>query len=108
MMFYGPMQTLSLGESKYFFIFVDDYSRMTWVYFLKEKSEVFECFKQFKVLVEKQSGCSLLTLRTDCGGEFTSTYFNDFYNKNVQLRTKILILLKTTKRKGCKYDIQNA
>lgn len=74
------MQTLSLNGSKYFLIFVDDFTRMTWVYFLKEKSNAFFFFffKQFKVLVENQCGCFILTLRTDRDGEFTSKEFSVF------------------------------
>lgn len=49
----GPMQTESCGGSRYFLLFTD-YSRMSWVYFLKFKSETFEAFKKFKALVEKQ------------------------------------------------------
>ena len=51
-----PMRTHSHHNNRYFILFIDDFSRMTWVYFLKAKSEVFEIFKKFKVLVEKQSG----------------------------------------------------
>ena len=57
----GPMNTPSLGSQRYFLIFIDDFSRMTWVYFLKEKSEAFATFKKFKALVEKQKGCSINT-----------------------------------------------
>ena len=52
----GPMQTPSLASSHYMLTFIDDYTRKTWVYFLKYKSEVFEKFCHFKALVEKQSG----------------------------------------------------
>lgn len=38
----GPMRTPSLDNSKYFILFIDNLSRMTWVYFLKERSEVFK------------------------------------------------------------------
>ena len=74
----GPMSVESLGGSRYFLLFTDDYSRMSWVYFLKYKSETFENFKKFKSFVEKQSGCQIKTLRTDRGGEFTSKEFNNF------------------------------
>lgn len=37
----GQTCTLSLGEKRYFLLFVDDYSRMMQVYFLKEKLEAF-------------------------------------------------------------------
>ena len=57
----GQMKTPSLGSQRYFLIFIDDFSRMTWVYFLKEKSEAFATFKKFKALVEKQKGCSINT-----------------------------------------------
>ena len=74
----GPMQTESLGGSKYFLLFTDDYSRMSWVYFLQSKGEVFSSFKVFKSLVEKQSEKKLKVLRTDRGGEFLSKEFINF------------------------------
>jgi len=51
---YGPIKPCSFGKNSYFLLFIDDYSRKTWVYFLKEKSNVFSCFKKFKALVEKK------------------------------------------------------
>nr|AFP55578.1 copia-type polyprotein [Rosa rugosa] len=44
----------------------------------REKSETFTMFKQYKNLVEKETGLSILCLRTDRGGEFTSIEFNEF------------------------------
>eukprot|EP00253_Pinus_taeda_P003326 PITA_03326 len=52
---YGPMQTPSLASSHYILTFIDDFTRKRWVYFLKNKSEVFERFFNFKALVENQS-----------------------------------------------------
>ena len=49
----GPIKPSSLGKSNYFFLFIDDFSRKTWVYFLKQKSEAFGAFKKFKAFVEK-------------------------------------------------------
>ena len=54
--------------SKYFVLFVDDFSRKMWVYFLKKKSDAFLVFQKFKPLVEKESGKSIITLRSDNGG----------------------------------------
>ncbi|KHN28513.1 Retrovirus-related Pol polyprotein from transposon TNT 1-94, partial [Glycine soja] len=53
----------------------------TWVYFLKQKSEAFVAFKNFKALVEKESGYVIKALRSDRGGEFTSKEFNEFCEK---------------------------
>jgi hypothetical protein len=49
----GPMSTASLSGYVYYLSFIDDYSRKTWIYLLKEKNEVFGKFKEFKALVEK-------------------------------------------------------
>ena len=49
----GPMPTPSANENKYFMTFVDDYSRMCWIYCLKTKSEAFQTFKDFHALILK-------------------------------------------------------
>ena len=67
----GPMQTPSHAQNRYFILFIDDYTRMTWVYFMRQKSEVFSIFKKFKILVEKQSGYFIKMLRSDRGKEYT-------------------------------------
>ena len=68
----GLMQTPSLASSHYMLTFIYDFTRKTWVYFLKNKSEVFEIFCNFKALVENQSGLHIKVLRTDRGGEYIS------------------------------------
>ena len=45
---------------------------------MHEKSKAFSKFKNFKVLVEKESGATIGCLRTDRGGEFTSNEFREF------------------------------
>ena len=40
----GQMQTSSMGGCNYFRTFIYDYSRKTWVCFLKHKSDAFSCF----------------------------------------------------------------
>ncbi|KAJ7958815.1 Retrovirus-related Pol polyprotein from transposon TNT 1-94 [Quillaja saponaria] len=74
----GPIKLYSFGKNYYFLLFIDDYTRKTWVYFLKKKSEAFEVFKKFKALVEKESGHVIKSLLSNRGGEFTSNEFNIF------------------------------
>ncbi|GMF33018.1 unnamed protein product [Phytophthora lilii] len=50
----GPMNVKTVGGARYVLTFVDDFSRYTTVYFLKNKSEVLIRFMQFKVFTEKQ------------------------------------------------------
>ena len=75
---WGPSRVPSLGGSRYFLSLIDDYSRMTWVYMMKHKSEVFKIFKEWKILVENQTGKKLKRLRTDNGLEFCSKEFDQF------------------------------
>ncbi|KAL0375438.1 UNVERIFIED_CONTAM: Retrovirus-related Pol polyprotein from transposon TNT 1-94 [Sesamum radiatum] len=74
----GPMRTPSHEQNRYFILFIDDYSRMTWVYFMREKSEVFKIFKKLKNLVEKQSGQRIKVLRSDRGKEYNNSEFDKF------------------------------
>ena len=61
----GPLPTPSFGNSWYVLTFIDDFSWYRWVYFLKQKYEVFEAFKVFKALVENLSGKKIKALSTD-------------------------------------------
>jgi len=61
-----------------FIKFIDDFSRMCWVYFLINKSDTLNVFKKFKALVELQSGYNLKKLSSDRGGEYTLNECQDF------------------------------
>ena len=78
----GPISPSTLGGSKYFLLIIDDYTRLTWVAMLQQKSDAFEAFKRFKTLAETEKGANLKALRTDRGGEFTSTEFSSYCNRN--------------------------
>jgi len=67
---WGPSPQSSTLGYNYYITFVDAFSRLTWIYFLKSKSEAFIIFKQFKAMAELQFGHSLKALQTDWGGEF--------------------------------------
>ncbi|KAE8714902.1 hypothetical protein F3Y22_tig00110187pilonHSYRG00229 [Hibiscus syriacus] len=75
---WGPSTTSSLGGSRYYVTFIDDFSRKVWVYFLKQKSEVFEKFKLWKAEVENQTGRKIKCLRSDNGTEYTDSQFLQF------------------------------
>eukprot|EP00253_Pinus_taeda_P004569 PITA_04569 len=59
----------------------DEFSRNTWIYFLKKKFEVFDRFKEFKALVENQSEKKIKVLRTDNGGELCNKELEEFCKK---------------------------
>ena len=68
----GPIEPTSFGGCIYFILFIDDCTRMTYIYGLKGKSSkhVLEKFKEFKAEVENQTGRTIKRLRTDGGGEY--------------------------------------
>lgn len=74
----GPMPNKSLSGARYFLTFIDDFSRKTFVYFLKSKEEVFDKFKLFKNLVEKETDRKIKMIRSDNGGEYINNQFQEF------------------------------
>jgi hypothetical protein len=78
---WGPSREHSLGGCRYMLTIIDDYSRRVFPYFLKHKSNAFDAFKAWKVMVEKQTEKKVHILRTDNGMEFCSHEFNIFCRK---------------------------
>ena len=74
----GPFRTSSLGGARYFVTFIEDYSRKTWIYFLANKSQVLTKFQHLVNFLKNSTGKLTQTLRTDNGGEYTSSAFHDY------------------------------
>ncbi|CAJ2648559.1 unnamed protein product [Trifolium pratense] len=79
---WGPAPVKSIGGSCYYITFIDDSTRKVWVYFLKNKSDVFSVFKRWKVEVENQTGLKIKSLKSDNGGEYDSQEFKDFCSEH--------------------------
>lgn len=67
--------TASRLGARYVLVLVDDYSRYTWVFFQKLKSDAHAIIKEWIVRAERMFERKVKTIRSDNGGEFTS---NDF------------------------------
>jgi transposase InsO family protein len=78
---FGPVPIPSLGKSVYYVSFIYNFSRNTWMYFIINKSEVFDKFKEFKALVENQTKNKIKVLRTNNGGELCVNEFEEFCKK---------------------------
>jgi hypothetical protein len=82
----GPFPHPSINKERFVLIFVDDFSCFTWINFLRKKSKVFQHLKDFKALVETQSGKKIKVLRTDNGGEYVNhDTHNIFHEAGIQL-----------------------
>lgn len=82
----GPMQAESLGGAKYFLLFKDEATDFRFIYFLRNKSDVYDYFREFDALVTNQRGKSMKVLRVDRGTEFLNE------NLRTYLRRKGIIL----------------
>jgi len=82
---WGPTRESSLDGSMYYVTFIDDFSRKVWVYFLKQKSEIFDKFKLWKAEVENQTGRKIKYLRSDNGIEYTNSR-SENYMRSIEFR----------------------
>ncbi|HEX4849418.1 MAG TPA: DDE-type integrase/transposase/recombinase, partial [Puia sp.] len=85
---WGPAQVSSLDGSQYYVTFIDEATRKVSIYFLRQKSDVFQTFKKWRSLVEKETGKRLKCLRSDNGGEYCSKEFEDYCSFNGIRRQK--------------------
>jgi hypothetical protein len=60
-------------------VFVDDYSRFTWICPLRTKSEIFDTLLKFKLIVENQFFTTIIQLQLDGESEYTSLHFDLFH-----------------------------
>ena len=75
---WGPAPT-SVGRFSYYVSFIDDYSKFTWIYLLKKRSDVFQVFINFQNLVERKLNSKIIAMQTDWGGEYEK--LNSFFQK---------------------------
>ena len=74
----GPMPTESILGRKYYVTLIDDYSRCCTVYFMRQKSEMLDRFKEFEAATTTDSGQRICPLRSDNGGEHVSQEFEAY------------------------------
>ena len=70
-------QNMNRGDKKFYVTFIDDYSRFTRVYLLRNKDEAFDTFLSYKAEVENQLNRKIKRIRSDRGGE--NILLNDYY-----------------------------
>jgi len=76
---WGPAPLISYNGFKYFVIFIDDFSRTAWLYILKSKDEVFNCFEEFVNRIQTQYNEKIKNFRSDNGTEFVNNKFSNLF-----------------------------
>jgi len=84
---WGPAVTQGLGGQRYYVTFTDDYTRYTYIKFLRTKDQTLQAYKAFVAWAHTQHHVSIKRLRSDRGGEFLSHDFTNFlYEQGTERR----------------------
>ena len=67
-----------MHDYRYFVSFIDCFSRVTWLYLMKNKSDVLNCFKDFHRAIQTQYGAVMKVLRSDNETEYTNKAFGEY------------------------------
>jgi len=74
----GPMSETSLGGAKFFVTFKDDATGYRYVYFMKHKADVYECFKEVEREIANKCDRKIRVLRSDNGREYCNGKMNKY------------------------------
>ncbi|XP_073019471.1 uncharacterized protein [Primulina eburnea] len=77
----SPMEVESFGGKKYSLVCVDDFSRFSWISFIREKSDTFDVFKQLIVRITNFQILKVRRKKTEHGKEFENSSFSSFCDK---------------------------
>jgi histone deacetylase 1/2 len=69
----------SVSKHSYYVSFIDDFSKFSWIYLLKKRSDVFQVFLNYQAYVERKFGRKIITMQTDWGGEYEK--LNGYFQK---------------------------
>ncbi|GJZ18145.1 retrovirus-related pol polyprotein from transposon TNT 1-94, partial [Tanacetum coccineum] len=76
----GPMRVESINGKRYVLVIVDDYSRYTWVHFLRSKDEAPEVIKTFLKKIQVLLQAPVIIVRTDNGTEFKNQVLKEYFD----------------------------
>ena len=79
---WGPSRVTTILGYRYYVTFIDDFSRCTWLFLMKDRSELFDVFQTFCSTIKNQFGKTIHILRSDNAKEYFSQSFKSFLNSH--------------------------
>ena len=75
---WGPSKVQNISGTRWFVSFVDDHTRLTWIFLMKEKSEVGTLFQHFNSMIQTQFQTKIQVLKTDNAKEYFNTILGKY------------------------------
>ena len=78
---WGPSRIKNVTGTRWFVSFIDDHTRLTWVFLMKEKSETGQNFKNFKNMIQTQFQSKIQILKSDNARDYFNSILGEFLAK---------------------------
>jgi hypothetical protein len=78
---FGPIAYISITGNKYDLVIINDYSRLTWVFLLQDKSETQEVLKKFLKRAQNKFDAKVKRIRSDNVTEFKNIQVEDYFDE---------------------------
>ncbi|GJR91911.1 DNA helicase [Tanacetum coccineum] len=101
----GPMRVASVNGKKYILVIVDDYSRFTWVKFLRSIDEASDFIIKFLKMIQLRLKVPVRHIRTDNGTEIINLTLREYYEKNMVVTNDVKTAFLTGKSAGQKFNV---
>ena len=75
---WGPSRVKNITGTRWFVSFIDDYTRLTWIFLMKEKSEVSQIFQNFNSMIQTQFQTKIEVLKTDNAKEYFKSILGSY------------------------------
>ncbi|RVW88342.1 Retrovirus-related Pol polyprotein from transposon TNT 1-94 [Vitis vinifera] len=75
---WGPSRIKNVTGTRWFISFIDDHTRLTWVFLMKEKSETSQIFKNFKNMIQTQFQSKIQILKSDNARDYFNSILGEF------------------------------
>lgn len=79
---WGPSRIKNITGTRWFILFVDDHTRITWLFLMKEKSEAGQIFKNFNAMIQTQFQTKIQVLKTDNAREYFASILSDYLSSH--------------------------
>ncbi|KAK2452382.1 putative mitochondrial protein [Trifolium repens] len=79
---WGPSRIKNITGSRWFVLFVDDHSRITWLFLMKEKSELGNIFRKFNTMIQTQFQTKIQVLKTDNAKEYFESSLREYLDSH--------------------------